>query len=57
MHYCSIIITKEFPTDTVLEEILRPYNEDDYYSQDERQAPPYFYVGLVAGWWPICWSD
>lgn len=32
MHYCSIIITKEFPTNDVLEEILSPYNEDDYYS-------------------------
>lgn len=49
MHYCSIIITKEFPTDNVLEEILRPYNEDDYYSQDERQAPPTF----MWDWWQV----
>lgn len=32
MHYCCLIITKDFPTDDVLEEVLKPFNEDNYNS-------------------------
>ena len=33
MHYCFIVITEEFPTNEVIEEKIKPYNEDDFYSQ------------------------
>ena len=28
MHYCCLVITKEFPTDTVLEKALKPFNKE-----------------------------
>ena len=27
MHYCTLLITKEFPTDEVISNIMRPYDE------------------------------
>ena len=27
MHYCTLLITKEFPSDEVIEKIMQPYNE------------------------------
>ena len=27
MHYCCLVITKEFPTDEILEKVLAPFNE------------------------------
>lgn len=28
MHYCTLLITKEFPTDEVISNIMRPYDEE-----------------------------
>jgi len=33
MHYCIHVLTKEFPTEAMLEDIMAPYNENDYYRQ------------------------
>ena len=35
MHYCFVVITKEFPTDDVLSEALAPFNEDAFYEKRE----------------------
>lgn len=40
MHYCCVIISREFPTDNVLEKILKPYNEEDFYSKTENATYP-----------------
>lgn len=28
MHYCTLLITKEFPTDEAISDIMRPYYEE-----------------------------
>lgn len=35
MHYCILVLTKEFPADDVLESALKPFYEDDYYKKQE----------------------
>ena len=42
MHYKAFLITKEFPTDDRIEEIMRPYNGEDYFNRkDEGADEPY----------------
>ena len=33
MHYCTVLITKQFPTDEVINDILMPYNEEIFYEK------------------------
>ena len=45
MHYCTLVFTKEFPTDAVLQSAMAPYYEDDYYrmaEEDESTPRPLF---------------
>lgn len=49
MHYCIHAYTKEFPTDDVIERILSPYNEVDYYKADENTPRPLF----LWDWWQL----
>ena len=34
MHYCVHVFTKEFPSMGMLEDIMTPYNEEDYYRME-----------------------
>lgn len=36
MHYKVHLITKEFPTDDVIEKILKPYNGEDFWSRKDK---------------------
>ena len=31
MHYCVLLLTKEFPTDKVIDRVMEPYKSEDYY--------------------------
>lgn len=48
MHYCIMVITKDFPTDEVIEKKMSPYYE---YALDEEAAehPPIQYDGYCIG--------
>lgn len=50
MHYACLIITKEFPTNDVLEKVLAPFNDDVVYSQPKeiRDYPPFMW-----DWWQV----
>lgn len=37
MHYCCLVITKDFPTDEVLEKVLTPFNDESFYGVPEEQ--------------------
>lgn len=37
MHYCLYLYTKEFPSDEVIDQLLKPYNEESYYKDDEEE--------------------
>lgn len=48
MHYCCAVITKEFPTDNVLNAIMAPYNDDIVYSLPDNERP------LISwDWWAV----
>lgn len=51
MHYCCLIFTKEFPTDEVLEKVLKPFNSEDFYDQPEEQRvrPAFTWDWYVVG--------
>ena len=51
MHYCCLVITKEFPTDEVLEKVLRPFNEEDFYDnpEGERVRPAFLWDWYCVG--------
>lgn len=51
MHYACLVITKSFPNDEELERVLRPFNDEDYYSRpedDKTPRPP-----ILWDWWEI----
>lgn len=37
MHYCLLLITKEFPTQEVIDKALAPYNEEEFYKLREEK--------------------
>jgi hypothetical protein len=51
MHYCCLVITKEFPTDEVLEKVLRPFNSEDFYEEpeDQRVRPAFTWDWYAVG--------
>lgn len=51
MHYCCFVFTKEFPTDEVLQEVLKPFNSEDVYSSEEenRVYPMFTWDYFVVG--------
>lgn len=36
MHYKAFLITKEFPTDDIIEESIQPFNGEDYFDRKEK---------------------
>ncbi len=51
MHYCCLVIAKEFPTDEVLEKILKPFNSEDFWEkpEDQRVRPAFTWDWYVIG--------
>ena len=51
MHYCCLIITKEFPSDDVIENVLKPFNDEDYYvePEDTRVRPAFLWDWYSVG--------
>lgn len=48
MHYCCEIVTKEFPTNQVITEILLPFDWESQNAYDEKNQPAFTY-----DWWQI----
>lgn len=50
MHYCILVVTKEFPTDKVLGDALKPYRYDNCFDEDGKRTklPPFTW-----GWFRI----
>ena len=43
MHYCCFVFTKEFPTDEILQKVLKPFNSEGFYSNsNENSVYPMF---------------
>lgn len=55
MHTCYLIITEEFPTNDVINEKIRPYNEDEFYARfegeihDDVKRPDFLWDYWVVG--------
>jgi len=50
MHYCCLIITKEFPSNTVIDNVMKPYCEEDFYhNQDENKRPLFMWGYYIVG--------
>lgn len=49
-HYCCLILTKEFPTDEVLENVLAPYNANRFYEQPEESR---VYPCFLWDYWQV----
>ena len=50
MHYCCMVFTKEFPTQSVLEKVLKPFNSEDVYEQPEETR---VYPAFTWDWWQV----
>ena len=50
MHYCCMVFTKEFPTQSVLEKVLKPFNSSDVYDQPEETR---VYPAFTWDWWQV----
>ena len=55
MHYCVVVITKEFPTDDVLSKALAPFDENAFYEnrEDEDEIPEEEYPVFLWDWWIV----
>lgn len=52
MHYCCLVITKQFPTDDVLKNIMAPFDEEKYYEEEERGENPNRPI-ILTDWWTV----
>lgn len=50
MHYCCLMLTKEFPTDEVISKALEPFNEETIYNMDESER---VYPAFMWDWWQV----
>lgn len=50
MHYCIKLFTKQFPTDGVIVDYLLPYNENDFYMNEDENKE---YPQLLWDWWSL----
>lgn len=52
MHYCTLLITKEFPTEQVIERIMEPFNEEEFFndeSHETREHPAFLWDWYQIG--------
>ena len=51
MHYCCFVFTKEFPTDDVLYKVLKPFNSEKFYENEEenREYPEFMWDWYKVG--------
>lgn len=52
MHYCTLLITKELPTNEDIRNILEPYDEEEFYNKLE-ENPKLSYPTFVYDWYQI----
>lgn len=50
MHYCCMVFTKEFPSQAVLEKVLKPFNSEEVYGQPEENI---VYPAFTWDWWQV----
>lgn len=55
MHYCCLVFTDEFPVDSVIEEKLKPFYEDDYYNSYDEGTDTYSLPrpAFTWDWWQV----
>ena len=52
MHYCTCLITKEFPTKSVIERIMAPFNENEFFKDESyksRERPAFLWDWYQIG--------
>lgn len=51
MHYCCLVITKDFPTNEVIEKVLRPFNDEEFFGkpEGERVRPAFTWDWYLLG--------
>lgn len=52
MHYCALLITKEFPTKETIERIMKPFSEEDFYkdeASETRERPAFLWDWYQIG--------
>ena len=50
MHYLCFVFTKEFPTDDILYKVLAPFNEEDFYNNEEKTR---IYPEFLWDWFKV----
>lgn len=50
MHYSCFVFTKEFPTDDILYKVLAPFNEEDFYDNEEKTR---IYPEFLWDWFKV----
>ena len=52
MHYCIRILTKEFPTDKVIENVLQPFYWDNIPEEEDRDKD-FVFPAFTWDWWQV----
>lgn len=50
MHYCCLVFTNEFPTDRVIAEKMKPFDENDFYNNEKEGDK---YPAFLWDWYQI----
>lgn len=54
MHYCCYLITKQFPSDEVIENVLRPFSDAVVYGDDpDNEEREIKYPAFMWDWWRV----
>lgn len=54
MHYCCIVFTEEFPTNEVIDRLLAPYNESDFFDDyEEADKQNKIYPAFLWDYWDL----
>jgi hypothetical protein len=49
MHYCCLVISREFPTDRVLDKALAPFSEDEFFKSETAYRPVFMWDYWLVG--------
>lgn len=53
MHYCCVMLTREFPSDAVIEKLLEPFNDKNVYGDGDDDDAEIVYPAFTWDWWQV----
>lgn len=53
MHYCLMFLSKDFPTDAVINAAMKPFSDDVVYKDADEEGTNIVYPAFTWDWWQV----